>query len=126
MISRGLGNALGHELHLTADQIGKGRGAALVGDMHQVHARCTLEHLGHQMADATVAGRAKIDLARIGLGIGNQLLQILGRHLVVDQQGQRLHGSTRNGSEVLERAVGQLAVERGLITITPVLASISV
>ena len=64
------------------------------------------------MADAAIACRSEIDLAGVGLGIGCELAQRLGGHLVVHQQRQRLHGSAGNGGEVLERVVGQLAVQR--------------
>ena len=65
----GLRNRLGHELHLAAHQVGEGRRAAAVGDVHHEQAGGVLEHLGHQVADAAVAGRAVVDLARARLRV---------------------------------------------------------
>ena len=112
VIRGGLRNALRHELHLTTNQVGKRRGAALVGDVHQIRSGRVLVHLRHQMADTAVTGRAEVDAAGVGLGVGRELAQRLGRHLVIHQQCQRLHGGTGDGREVFERVVGQLAVER--------------
>ena len=114
MVRRSLRNALGHELHLPAHEVGERGRTAPVGDVHHEQARGRLEHLGHQVADAAIARRAKVDLAGPRLGIGHELLQVLGGHAGVDQQGQRLHGRARHGHKVLQGRVGQAAVQRGV------------
>ena len=64
------------------------------------------------MADAAIACRAIVDLPWFGLGIGHEFLQVLGRHVRVHQQGQRLHRGASNRREILERGVRQAAVQR--------------
>ena len=67
-----------HDLHLPADQVGKRRRRAAIGHVHHVDAGHHLEQLAGDMDAAAVAGRRHVDLARIGLGIGDELGNGLG------------------------------------------------
>ena len=59
-------------LHLATEQIGNcGRGAA-IGDVRHVDVGHHLEQLAGQMGRISGAGRRHADLARIGLGVGNE------------------------------------------------------
>ena len=55
---------------------------------------------------------AKIELAGVLLHIGNQLLEVVGRDILVDNQelGHRHHHA--DGLEVLERVIRQLRIQR--------------
>ena len=63
------------------------------------------------MRSADAAG-AVAELARIGLGVGDELGDGLHRHVVVDQQDERQMRHHRDRLEILHRVVGDLLVER--------------
>ena len=73
-----------------------------------------LRQIGHgHVRGAAVAARAVVDLAGMGLGIGNERGQVLDRQRGVDHQhvGHARHPG--NGREALDRVVGQLGVQAG-------------
>jgi len=49
------------------------------------------------------AGRGEIELAGISLGVGDQFLQILDRHLGIDDERQRRRTHASDADEILER-----------------------
>ena len=61
------------QLNLAADQIIHAWRTAFVGDVHGLNARHIVEQLAGQVGQAAIAAGVKIDLARIGFGIGHQL-----------------------------------------------------
>src|SRR5262249_60808067 len=66
-------NGLEHDLPLRADQIDKRGPPAAIRHQSQVDTGHRLEQLTVNMWWATVTGRRHIDLARIGLGISDEL-----------------------------------------------------
>ena len=73
------------DLHLPAEQIGQRRCLAAIRHVDHVDAGHHLEQLARQMARGPVAGRRHVDLARIGLGIGDELGNRLGRERWIDR-----------------------------------------
>jgi hypothetical protein len=68
-----------HDLHLPAEQIGKRRPATTIGHMNHVDPGHHLEQLARQMCAASDTNRRHVELARIGLAIGDELGNRLGR-----------------------------------------------
>src|SRR5215831_12318876 len=67
-------------LHLSAKQVGHHGSPATIRHMNQVDPGHHLEKLASNMAGASDAGRSQIDLARVRLGISDELGDRLGRH----------------------------------------------
>src|SRR5256885_5313891 len=65
-------DVLEREVHLAADQVGDGRGAALVGNVHAFGAALLPEQLGRQMVRGAVARTRETDLAGVGLERGDR------------------------------------------------------
>ena len=74
-----------HDLELPADQIGKRERLAAVRDVDHVDAGHHLEQLAGDMERTPGAARRHVDLARIGLGIGDELRDRLGGKRWIDQ-----------------------------------------
>ena len=71
-----------HHVHLATEQIGERGRRALVGNVCDLQpAGALLEKLGREVRSRAVALRSVVQLAGIRLGIGNQLLDAVGRHL---------------------------------------------
>ena len=82
-----VGHVVEHRLHLIADQVGDRWRAALVRDMGEVGARHHLEQLHRQMVRGAVAGGGVGDLAGLGAGGCQQVLdRFVGRGRVDHQQ----------------------------------------
>ena len=60
-------------LHLPAQHAGHRLGGALVGDVDDIDAGAQLEQFGREVGGIAVPGRAVIELAGIGLGVGDEL-----------------------------------------------------
>jgi hypothetical protein len=81
---------LGHDADRRVDQhldvagheIGQRRRRALVGHVHHLDARHLLQQLAGEMGGGPHARGPERDLARIGLGVGNQLADILDRQAI--------------------------------------------
>ena len=69
-----------HDLHLSAEQIGQRGRRAAIGHVHHVDAGHHLEQLAGHVREPADAGRRHVDLARIGLGVGDELGNRLGRN----------------------------------------------
>ena len=70
-------------LHPAAQHIGDRLGTALVGNVGDLGVGCELEHLADELRQGALA-EAKVELARIGFRVGNELLQSFGRHVGCD------------------------------------------
>ncbi len=68
--------------------------------------------VGRQVRHIAVAGRAVGQLARVGLGVGHELLHAVGRHGGVDHQRQRHHRRQRHGRQVAQHVVLHALVQR--------------
>ncbi|MCY1226902.1 hypothetical protein D9M72_391520 [compost metagenome] len=107
----GTGDGLEAELHFVGHERQHGGPAALVGHMAGVDRCAGAENFTGQMCRRTAARRREIGLARVGLGIGHQLLH--GRHLQLrrhDQQ-QGVLGDQRDRLEALDRIEPQLGIQ---------------
>ena len=103
-----------NHLDLAADQVG-GRGrAAPIGDVDQVHPGHHLEELAGNVLRGAGAGRPVVDLARVGLGIGDEFGDRLGgdRRMHHDDVGQPRGADNRR--DVPNEVETEIAVERGI------------
>ena len=103
-----------HHLHLPADQVGKGGCIALVRHVRDLDAGALLQHLAREVAGVAAARRGEVDLARVGLEVGDQFTQrIDGDGRVHDQQVRHV-GDEGHGHEVAARVERQVAVQGGV------------
>src|SRR6516164_414744 len=99
-----------HDLNLAAEQIGlRGRRAA-IRYVKYANTSHHLEQLARQMAQVPIAGRCHIELARVGLGIGDEFGNRLRRNRWIyhHHNGHVNHARDRRdieGEIVLERFV---------------------
>ena len=101
-------------LDLAAEQIGeRGRGAA-IGHVLHLDARHRHEHFAGQMHRRAVARRRHVDLARIGLRIGDELGDRLRRHVLVDRHHVRHAVERRDRRDVADEVELEVGVERGV------------
>ena len=54
-----------------------------------------------------------IEFFRIGLGIGHEFLEIVGRKILSDDQKFRIFGGQADGLKILLRVVAEVRVEGG-------------
>src|SRR6266545_3497255 len=80
--------------------------------MHHVDASRALQQLNGKMADRGGAERRDVDLARIGLGVSDQLRKRLGWHRRIDFQHQRQLGEARHHRDVAQEVERQRLIER--------------
>ena len=105
------GNQVGvHDWQLSAQQIGDGRCAALVGDVLEFDASEVLELFHRQVPDAAGARAGVIEF--LGFGDGQQLLQVLhpGQRLGVDDDDIGQVVDRGDAGEVFARVVEVVAV----------------
>jgi hypothetical protein len=79
-----------------------------IGDMQKLGAGLALEQLDCQMGDAAGPGRAAGDLAGIGLGVGDEALEIADAELGVDNEHLLDAHHQHLRRQVLGRVVGHL------------------
>jgi hypothetical protein len=95
------GHVRGHHRNVPADEIGDAGARALVRDVNEiVEAGELLEQLARQVAHGAGTGGAVGQLAGIGLGIGNELLERSHRDGFVHHDGGGGDGDDGNGHEV--------------------------
>jgi len=89
--------ALGGEvdLHLPAEQIGERGRRTTIRHMNHVDTGHDLKQLAGDMLRGSVAGRRHVDLARIGLGVGNELGNGLGWNRWIHQHYEWLANDAR-------------------------------
>jgi hypothetical protein len=93
-------NNVEHDLNLLAKQIGSRRSAAAILHLFELDAGYHLEELAGDVAWAPGAGRAKIELARIGLGVGDEFRNCLGWKSQIDHHDQGGLGNARDRRDV--------------------------
>ena len=101
-----------HNLELPADQIGKRERLAAVRDVDHVDAGHHLEQLAGDMERTPGAARRHVDLARIGLGIGDKLGNRVHRNRWIDFHDKRNGGNARHRRDVADEIEIEFAVER--------------
>ena len=79
--------------------------------MRELRARHGLEQLDREVMRGAVSGRSVVELSRIGLGIVEQLLDVLERMLGIDHHHVGHVGHHRERNEIALQAVRQLGVE---------------
>ena len=101
-------------IDLSADQVGNRSPAAAVGNMDHVDAGHHLEHLAGYMERGSVAGRRKVKLARIGLGVGDELGNGLGRDRRVYHHDFGLANEACDRCDVADEIEIEFVVERNI------------
>jgi hypothetical protein len=101
-----------HHLHVAALERQHGLGRALEGNVNELGAGLVLEPLDDQVGIAAHPERAEIELVGMLLRIGDQLLEILHRHALVQDQHLLRERDVGDRLEILQRIVGQVLVER--------------
>ncbi|MOA14247.1 hypothetical protein D3C78_1343360 [compost metagenome] len=99
-------DVLERRIDLAAEQIGDGRRAALVGNVHAIGAGLLPEQHGREVVGRAIARRGKAHLAGLGLEACDQVGQgLVGGCRGHDQQVGRLHGHAQQ-VEVLAGVIG--------------------
>jgi hypothetical protein len=102
------GHGVEAHLHLAADQIDQGRGAALVGHVGDLNACGILEHLGSDMLGAARAAAGEIDLTGILPGHGHQLRHRVGGNGVAHHQHIGHRADKGHGNQIPVVVVAEL------------------
>jgi hypothetical protein len=89
-----------------------GQETAAIGDVNQVDACHYLEQLTKNMGRRPDTGRGHIDFARIGLGVGNELRDRLGRHRWIDHHDKSATSNAPDRCDVTDEIVIEVRVER--------------
>ena len=103
-----------HDLHLAGKHIGERRRAAPVGHVLHVDAGQHLEQFARHVDRGSVAGRRHVELAGIGLGVGDQLGNGLDRQRGMHQHDVGEANDARDRLHLLHEIERQLVVERGV------------
>ena len=101
-----------HELHLAADQVGHRIARAAVRHVHHVDAGHHLELLARHVDAGADAGRGEVELAGIGLGVGDQFRDGLDRQVVVHDHHVGRARRAGDRRDVAQEIEVQVLVER--------------
>jgi len=100
------------DVHLPAEQIRQCRSITAIRDVDQIDASHHFEQFAREMASAPDTGRRHVDLAWIGLGIGNELGDRRGRNGWIDHQDEGTAGDACDRCDVADEIEPETAVER--------------
>ncbi len=100
-----------HELHLPADRVDDRRSAALVRHVHHVDAGLQLEELARDVRRRADADGRVVELARVRLGVRDQLLDAGDGNRRVDDEDLRNHRGEAHRHEIALDVERQLLVE---------------
>ncbi len=106
-------------MHLSAEQGAECSASPMIGHVHQFDAGHHLEQFTCHMGGSSVADRCHVDLAWIGLGIGDELGNGLGRKRWIHQHNKRKVIDARDGRDVADYVEIEFVVERGVDGIRP-------
>ena len=112
MYSNRQGRVGEEDLHLPTEQIGERGCYAAIGHVHHVDAGHHLEQFGGDVGDAADAARTVGELARIGLGIGDELGKRLGRNRWMDHHDKGAADEARDRRDVANEIEIELVVKR--------------
>ena len=101
-----------HDLHLSAEQIGQRGRRAAIGHVNHADPGHHHEQRGGHLGDRAGPVRSYADLARIGLGIGDELAQRLGRKRRIDHHDMGQPHDARDRGDVADEIEVELVVER--------------
>ncbi len=111
-LRQGVGHVGEGQVDLAGDhRRGRGR-AALERDVHHAGAGAGLEQRHRIMRQAADAARTVVELAGIGLGIGDEFGQRLHRQLLAGEEDVRRAIDQRDRREIAHRVVGHVLVGR--------------
>ena len=100
------------DLHLTAEQIVHGGSSAPVRHVHHVDSSHHLEQLAEQMGSGPGAARSKVELARIGLSVGDELRNRLRRNRWMHKHDLGLTSDACDRGDVADEIEVEPFVER--------------
>ena len=98
------------DLDVAADQVGGQRVRALVGDRHQLDLGGAREHLRREMIERAGAGRAVLERLAHLLDVGDQLRDVLHRHVLVGEHQAWRHRDQADRREILAHVVAGVLV----------------
>ena len=105
-------NELDDQLHLTRDQPSERGRRRAIRHVLDVETGKLFHIFGGEMLRGANAGAAEIELARIGLGLRDDLLEVLGRKARRRYQNEARRSDHRHHLEVGDRIVAQGLVDR--------------
>jgi len=100
------------DLYLSAKQVSHHRAPATIRHVNHFDASHHLEQLAGYMAGGSDTGRSQIDLARAGLGIGDELGNRFGRNGWIYHHDQGEANDASDRGDVTEKNETELVVER--------------
>src|SRR5262245_12410215 len=103
-----------HDLHLSTEQIIERRPATTIGYMGHVDAVHRLERLTRQMGGSADPGGRQANLARVGLGIGDELGNSFGRNRWMYRYDVGLPVNAGDRRDVADEIETKLVIERGV------------
>ena len=106
------GEHVEHHLHPAADQVGQGLRRTAIGHVDDVDAGHELEQLGRDMGSGAVARRGEVELAGIGLGIGDELGNRFDRQRRIHLHDHGGAHDARDRSDIAEEIEIEVVVER--------------
>ena len=112
MYANRLGRVGEEDLHLPAEQIGQRGRHAAIGHVHHVDAGHHLEQFGGDVGDPADAARTVGELARIRLGIGDELGNRLGRNRWMYHHDKGTADEARDRRDVADEIEIELVVKR--------------
>jgi hypothetical protein len=95
------GNIVKHQIDVLAHHIVEGWRAATVGDVHHVAPCHALEESGRQVHRRADTGGGVVELARIGLGMGDEVSHAVGRQMLAHAKQVRDAGDMSEQDKVL-------------------------
>ena len=111
---RHAGRGRERDRNLSAQHVGDRRRLPPVGHVRHLDVGGDRQQHAHQMGHVADAERAVVDLAGIGLGALDEILDRLDPGRGIDHRAQRVGDGLRDRGEVAQRVVGQLLVDEGV------------
>ncbi len=90
-----------HQLDLAGDEVRRGGARALVGDVREVDAGGLVDHDAADMGDRAGAERGVVQLAGVGLRVGDEVLQVVDGDLLGDDDDLRSESAHGDAREIL-------------------------
>ena len=101
-----------HQLDLARDQIGSSGTCSLVGNVREVEAGRLVQQHAAQMRHRPGTDRGVVQLALVRLGVGDEVLESIGGHLLGDHDDMRRHGAHGHTGKIVRLPVEVLDQRR--------------